>query len=161
MCSSDDAFSDNLSQKADSEASSGPLLDDKGSLKNDAPSPCEPSPDYNFGSVMGRYVISEKKNIIHSVSFTSAIEELFCLTLGFGYGLMERQSHAIAAVQKHTVRPGERTRLREPPPVPAALTRCQSARVVWRAPRRGVLERSAAQEASTTRTGRPILRATR
>uniref|UniRef100_A0A7N8X8R3 SLIT-ROBO Rho GTPase activating protein 3 n=1 Tax=Mastacembelus armatus TaxID=205130 RepID=A0A7N8X8R3_9TELE len=35
----DDAFSDNLSQKADSEASSGPLLDDKGSSKNDAPSP--------------------------------------------------------------------------------------------------------------------------
>ncbi|KAI4827751.1 hypothetical protein KUCAC02_031123 [Chaenocephalus aceratus] len=50
----DDAFSDNLSQKADSEASSGPLLDDKGSFKNDAPSPCEPSPDYNFGGVMGR-----------------------------------------------------------------------------------------------------------
>lgn len=50
----DDAFSDNLSQKADSEASSGPLLDDKGSSKNDAPSPCEPSPDYNFGGVMGR-----------------------------------------------------------------------------------------------------------
>uniref|UniRef100_A0A672IR09 SLIT-ROBO Rho GTPase-activating protein 3 n=1 Tax=Salarias fasciatus TaxID=181472 RepID=A0A672IR09_SALFA len=37
----DDAFSDNLSQKADSEASSGPLLEDKGSSKNDAPSPCE------------------------------------------------------------------------------------------------------------------------
>uniref|UniRef100_H2S9X1 SLIT-ROBO Rho GTPase activating protein 3 n=1 Tax=Takifugu rubripes TaxID=31033 RepID=H2S9X1_TAKRU len=37
----DDAFSDNLSQKADSEASSGPLLDEKGSFKNDAPSPCE------------------------------------------------------------------------------------------------------------------------
>uniref|UniRef100_A0A7N6F860 SLIT-ROBO Rho GTPase-activating protein 3 n=1 Tax=Anabas testudineus TaxID=64144 RepID=A0A7N6F860_ANATE len=35
----DDAFSDNLSQKADSEASSGPLLDEKGSSKNDAPSP--------------------------------------------------------------------------------------------------------------------------
>uniref|UniRef100_A0A3B5ATB6 SLIT-ROBO Rho GTPase-activating protein 3-like n=1 Tax=Stegastes partitus TaxID=144197 RepID=A0A3B5ATB6_9TELE len=35
----DDAFSDNLSQKADSEASSGPLLEDKGSSKNDAPSP--------------------------------------------------------------------------------------------------------------------------
>lgn len=51
---SDDAFSDNLSQKADSEASSGPLLDDKGSSKNDAPSPCEQSPDYNFGGVMGR-----------------------------------------------------------------------------------------------------------
>uniref|UniRef100_UPI0037E826FB SLIT-ROBO Rho GTPase-activating protein 3 isoform X2 n=1 Tax=Semicossyphus pulcher TaxID=241346 RepID=UPI0037E826FB len=50
----DDAFSDNLSQKADSEASSGPLLDDKGSCKNDAPSPCEQSPDYNFGGVMGR-----------------------------------------------------------------------------------------------------------
>ncbi|KAG8007836.1 SLIT-ROBO Rho GTPase-activating protein 3, partial [Nibea albiflora] len=50
----DDAFSDNLSQKADSEASSGPLLDDKGSSKNDAPSPCEQSPDYNFGGVMGR-----------------------------------------------------------------------------------------------------------
>uniref|UniRef100_A0A3Q0SY34 SLIT-ROBO Rho GTPase activating protein 3 n=1 Tax=Amphilophus citrinellus TaxID=61819 RepID=A0A3Q0SY34_AMPCI len=31
----DDAFSDNLSQKADSEASSGPLLEDKGSSKND------------------------------------------------------------------------------------------------------------------------------
>ncbi|CAK6955557.1 SLIT-ROBO Rho GTPase-activating protein 3 isoform X1 [Scomber scombrus] len=50
----DDAFSDNLSQKADSEASSGPLLDDKGSSKNDVPSPCEHSPDYNFGGVMGR-----------------------------------------------------------------------------------------------------------
>uniref|UniRef100_A0A8C5GAF3 SLIT-ROBO Rho GTPase-activating protein 3 n=1 Tax=Gouania willdenowi TaxID=441366 RepID=A0A8C5GAF3_GOUWI len=35
----DDAFSDNLSQKADSEASSGPLLEDKGSSKNDIPSP--------------------------------------------------------------------------------------------------------------------------
>uniref|UniRef100_A0A7N8WPI9 SLIT-ROBO Rho GTPase activating protein 3 n=1 Tax=Mastacembelus armatus TaxID=205130 RepID=A0A7N8WPI9_9TELE len=45
---------DNLSQKADSEASSGPLLDDKGSSKNDAPSPCEQSTDYNFGGVMGR-----------------------------------------------------------------------------------------------------------
>ena len=53
----DDAFSDNLSQKADSEASSGPLLaDDKSSSKNDAHSPCEQSPDYNFGGMMGRYV---------------------------------------------------------------------------------------------------------
>uniref|UniRef100_A0A8C9VF76 SLIT-ROBO Rho GTPase activating protein 3 n=1 Tax=Scleropages formosus TaxID=113540 RepID=A0A8C9VF76_SCLFO len=42
----DDAFSDSLSQKADSEASSGPLLDDKASSKNDIPSPCEASPDY-------------------------------------------------------------------------------------------------------------------
>ncbi|XP_034022500.1 SLIT-ROBO Rho GTPase-activating protein 3 isoform X2 [Thalassophryne amazonica] len=50
----DDAFSDNLSQKADSEASSGPLLDDKSSSKNDIASPCEQSPDYNFGGVMGR-----------------------------------------------------------------------------------------------------------
>ncbi|XP_058488050.1 SLIT-ROBO Rho GTPase-activating protein 3 isoform X2 [Solea solea] len=50
----DDAFSDNLSQKADSEASSGPLLDDKASTKNDVPSPCEQSSDYNFGGVMGR-----------------------------------------------------------------------------------------------------------
>ncbi|KAM9759470.1 SLIT-ROBO Rho GTPase-activating protein 3 isoform 2-T2 [Menidia menidia] len=50
----DDAFSDNLSQKADSEASSGPLLEEKGSSKNDMPSPCEQSPDYNFGGVMGR-----------------------------------------------------------------------------------------------------------
>ncbi|XP_016372677.1 SLIT-ROBO Rho GTPase-activating protein 3-like [Sinocyclocheilus rhinocerous] len=50
----DDAFSDSLSQKADSEASSGPLLDDKASSKNDLQSPCEPSPDYNFGGVMGR-----------------------------------------------------------------------------------------------------------
>uniref|UniRef100_A0A6Q2XNC0 SLIT-ROBO Rho GTPase activating protein 3 n=1 Tax=Esox lucius TaxID=8010 RepID=A0A6Q2XNC0_ESOLU len=45
---------DNLSQKADSEASSGPLLDDKASSKNDVPSPCEHSPEYNFGGVMGR-----------------------------------------------------------------------------------------------------------
>ncbi|XP_029103541.1 SLIT-ROBO Rho GTPase-activating protein 3 isoform X2 [Scleropages formosus] len=50
----DDAFSDSLSQKADSEASSGPLLDDKASSKNDIPSPCEASPDYSFGGVMGR-----------------------------------------------------------------------------------------------------------
>uniref|UniRef100_A0A8C1GQN3 SLIT-ROBO Rho GTPase-activating protein 1 n=1 Tax=Cyprinus carpio TaxID=7962 RepID=A0A8C1GQN3_CYPCA len=35
----DDAFSDSLSQKADSEASSGPLLDDKASSKNDLQSP--------------------------------------------------------------------------------------------------------------------------
>lgn len=54
----DDAFSDNLSQKADSEASSGPLLDEKGSCKNDAPSPCEQGPDYSFGGVLGRYVQS-------------------------------------------------------------------------------------------------------
>ncbi|XP_061910124.1 SLIT-ROBO Rho GTPase-activating protein 3 isoform X2 [Entelurus aequoreus] len=50
----DDTFSDNLSQKADSEASSGPLMDDKGSSKNDNPSPSDQSPDYTFGGVMGR-----------------------------------------------------------------------------------------------------------
>ncbi|KAJ8370499.1 hypothetical protein SKAU_G00105270 [Synaphobranchus kaupii] len=50
----DDAFSDSLSQKADSEASSGPLLDDKSSSKNDTQSPCEPSLDYSFGGVLGR-----------------------------------------------------------------------------------------------------------
>ncbi|TVK90538.1 SLIT-ROBO Rho GTPase-activating protein 3 [Bagarius yarrelli] len=50
----DDAFSDNLSQKADSEASSGPLLDDKGSSKNDLHSPCETPLEYNFSAVMGR-----------------------------------------------------------------------------------------------------------
>nr|XP_057910987.1 SLIT-ROBO Rho GTPase-activating protein 3 isoform X2 [Doryrhamphus excisus] len=50
----DDAFSDNLSQKADSEASSGPLLDEKGSSRNEVPSPCEQSPEYTFGGVMGR-----------------------------------------------------------------------------------------------------------
>uniref|UniRef100_H3DAW3 SLIT-ROBO Rho GTPase-activating protein 3 n=1 Tax=Tetraodon nigroviridis TaxID=99883 RepID=H3DAW3_TETNG len=50
----DDAFSDNLSQKADSEASSGPLLDERGSCKNDAPSPCDQGPDYSFGGVLGR-----------------------------------------------------------------------------------------------------------
>lgn len=55
----DDAFSDNLSQKADSEASSGPLLDEKGSFKNDAPSPCEHAPEYTFGGVMGRRVHPE------------------------------------------------------------------------------------------------------
>ncbi|XP_062853931.1 SLIT-ROBO Rho GTPase-activating protein 3 isoform X2 [Trichomycterus rosablanca] len=50
----DDAFSDNLSQKADSEASSGPLLDDKASSKNDLHSPCEPIHEYNFNAAMGR-----------------------------------------------------------------------------------------------------------
>ncbi|KAG5275072.1 hypothetical protein AALO_G00143240 [Alosa alosa] len=50
----DDAFSDNLSQKADSEASSGPVLDDKSSSKNDLQSPCEHNPEYPFGGVMGR-----------------------------------------------------------------------------------------------------------
>ncbi|XP_040214774.1 SLIT-ROBO Rho GTPase-activating protein 3 isoform X2 [Rana temporaria] len=50
----DDAFSDNLSQKADSEASSGPLLDDKSSSKNDIQSPIEHLPEYNFAGVLGR-----------------------------------------------------------------------------------------------------------
>ncbi|XP_031810331.1 SLIT-ROBO Rho GTPase-activating protein 3 isoform X1 [Sarcophilus harrisii] len=50
----DDAFSDSLSQKADSEASSGPLLDDKASSKNDLQSPTEHIPDYGFGGAMGR-----------------------------------------------------------------------------------------------------------
>uniref|UniRef100_A0A3Q2XGM0 SLIT-ROBO Rho GTPase activating protein 3 n=1 Tax=Hippocampus comes TaxID=109280 RepID=A0A3Q2XGM0_HIPCM len=50
----DDAFSDSLSQKADSEASSGPQLDEKSSTNNDGPSPCEQSPDYSFGGVKGR-----------------------------------------------------------------------------------------------------------
>uniref|UniRef100_A0A8D2LJ14 SLIT-ROBO Rho GTPase activating protein 3 n=1 Tax=Varanus komodoensis TaxID=61221 RepID=A0A8D2LJ14_VARKO len=45
----DDAFSDSLSQKADSEASSGPLLDDKASSKNDIQSPTDHIPDYGFG----------------------------------------------------------------------------------------------------------------
>lgn len=53
-CPRDDAFSDSLSQKADSEASSGPLLDDKASSKNDLQSPTEHIPDYGFGGVMGR-----------------------------------------------------------------------------------------------------------
>uniref|UniRef100_A0A8C3VMD9 SLIT-ROBO Rho GTPase activating protein 3 n=1 Tax=Catharus ustulatus TaxID=91951 RepID=A0A8C3VMD9_CATUS len=42
----DDAFSDSLSQKADSEASSGPLLDDKASSKNDIQSPTDHIMDY-------------------------------------------------------------------------------------------------------------------
>ncbi|XP_043934581.1 SLIT-ROBO Rho GTPase-activating protein 3 isoform X2 [Protopterus annectens] len=50
----DDAFSDSLSQKADSEASSGPLLDDKASSKNDIQSPTDHVPDYSFSGVMGR-----------------------------------------------------------------------------------------------------------
>uniref|UniRef100_A0A8C6PFT1 SLIT-ROBO Rho GTPase-activating protein 3 n=1 Tax=Nothobranchius furzeri TaxID=105023 RepID=A0A8C6PFT1_NOTFU len=50
----DDAFSDNLSQKADSEASSGPLLEEKGSSKNDIPSPSDQSLDPTFGGVVGR-----------------------------------------------------------------------------------------------------------
>ena len=75
----DDAFSDNLSQKADSEASSGPLLDDKGSSKNDAPSPCEQSPDYNFGGIMGRYV--PIRIITFHVFNVFTFEELSCLIL--------------------------------------------------------------------------------
>ncbi|XP_075430801.1 SLIT-ROBO Rho GTPase-activating protein 3 isoform X2 [Ascaphus truei] len=50
----DDAFSDSLSQKADSEASSGPLLDDKASSKNDIHSPMEHLQDYSFAGVLGR-----------------------------------------------------------------------------------------------------------
>uniref|UniRef100_A0A6I8SPX1 RAD18, E3 ubiquitin protein ligase n=1 Tax=Xenopus tropicalis TaxID=8364 RepID=A0A6I8SPX1_XENTR len=50
----DDAFSDNLSQKADSEASSGPLLDDKASSKNDIHSPTEHLQEYSFPGVLGR-----------------------------------------------------------------------------------------------------------
>ncbi|XP_073501119.1 SLIT-ROBO Rho GTPase-activating protein 3 isoform X1 [Phyllobates terribilis] len=50
----DDAFSDNLSQKADSEASSGPLLDDKSSSKNDIQSPTEHLQEYTFAGILGR-----------------------------------------------------------------------------------------------------------
>ncbi|KAG8549602.1 hypothetical protein GDO81_020540 [Engystomops pustulosus] len=50
----DDAFSDNLSQKADSEASSGPLLDDKSSSKNDIHSPTEHLQEYSFAGILGR-----------------------------------------------------------------------------------------------------------
>uniref|UniRef100_A0A671QNH9 SLIT-ROBO Rho GTPase-activating protein 3-like n=1 Tax=Sinocyclocheilus anshuiensis TaxID=1608454 RepID=A0A671QNH9_9TELE len=63
----DDAFSDSLSQKADSEASSGPLLDDKASSKNDLQSPCEPSPDYNFGGVMGRSVADYAEFCLYTI----------------------------------------------------------------------------------------------
>ncbi|OXB61853.1 hypothetical protein ASZ78_001007 [Callipepla squamata] len=55
----DDAFSDSLSQKADSEASSGPLLDDKASSKNDIQSPTDHIVDYGFGGVMGRKALSD------------------------------------------------------------------------------------------------------
>uniref|UniRef100_A0A673BHT3 SLIT-ROBO Rho GTPase activating protein 3 n=1 Tax=Sphaeramia orbicularis TaxID=375764 RepID=A0A673BHT3_9TELE len=75
----DDAFSDNLSQKADSEASSGPLLDDKGSSKNEAPSPCEQAPDYNFGGVMGRYsthLNAIKNKHLLKKTMTTALHEL-------------------------------------------------------------------------------------
>uniref|UniRef100_A0A8C8BN73 SLIT-ROBO Rho GTPase activating protein 3 n=1 Tax=Otus sunia TaxID=257818 RepID=A0A8C8BN73_9STRI len=47
----DDAFSDSLSQKADSEASSGPLLDDKASSKNDIQSPTDHIVDYEVVTV--------------------------------------------------------------------------------------------------------------
>ncbi|XP_062923900.1 SLIT-ROBO Rho GTPase-activating protein 3 isoform X1 [Mobula hypostoma] len=50
----DDAFSDSLSQKADSEASSGPLLDDKASSKNDLQSPSDNLPEFSFGGILGR-----------------------------------------------------------------------------------------------------------
>ncbi|XP_053576753.1 SLIT-ROBO Rho GTPase-activating protein 3 isoform X2 [Bombina bombina] len=50
----DDAFSDSLSQKADSEASSGPLLDDKASSKNDIQSPTEHLQEYSFPGILGR-----------------------------------------------------------------------------------------------------------
>ncbi|KAJ3602658.1 hypothetical protein NHX12_030407 [Muraenolepis orangiensis] len=58
----DDAFSDNLSQKADSEASSGPPPEDKSSSKNDAHSPCEP--DYNFGGLMGRVRLRSDSGVL-------------------------------------------------------------------------------------------------
>ncbi|XP_023661294.1 SLIT-ROBO Rho GTPase-activating protein 3-like [Paramormyrops kingsleyae] len=50
----DDAFSDSLSQKADSEVSSRASLDSKASSRNDVHSPCEPSADYGFLGVLGR-----------------------------------------------------------------------------------------------------------
>uniref|UniRef100_A0A8D3C4J7 SLIT-ROBO Rho GTPase activating protein 3 n=1 Tax=Scophthalmus maximus TaxID=52904 RepID=A0A8D3C4J7_SCOMX len=59
----DDAFSDNLSQKADSEASSGPLLDDKGSSKNDVPSPCL--------YYRGRFLVDNKITSLHRVRLRS------------------------------------------------------------------------------------------
>lgn len=79
LCSfRDDAFSDNLSQKADSEASSGPLLDDKASSKNDAPSPCEQSPDYSFGGVMGRSVQMRAAFWISVLNQTFTVKNICC-----------------------------------------------------------------------------------
>lgn len=51
----DDAFSDSLSQKADSEASSGPHQEDRASSRNDRRSPCEHTPEHRFGAALGRY----------------------------------------------------------------------------------------------------------
>ncbi|XP_032809934.2 SLIT-ROBO Rho GTPase-activating protein 1-like isoform X1 [Petromyzon marinus] len=50
----DDTFSDSLSQKADSEASSGVLLDDKVSSKNDVASPTERLAELCVGHMGGR-----------------------------------------------------------------------------------------------------------
>lgn len=78
----DDAFSDSLSQKADSEASSGPLLDDKASSKNDLQSPCEPSHDYNFGGVMGRSVADYTEFCLYLFHIFSSSGKM-CLILSY------------------------------------------------------------------------------
>uniref|UniRef100_A0AAY4BQD0 SLIT-ROBO Rho GTPase activating protein 3 n=1 Tax=Denticeps clupeoides TaxID=299321 RepID=A0AAY4BQD0_9TELE len=77
----DDAFSDSLSQKADSEASSGPLLDDKASSRNELQSPCEHSPDYSFGGGMGRRVLNRSlrcrgDNVDIEKTMSTALHEL-------------------------------------------------------------------------------------
>ncbi|KAF7662938.1 hypothetical protein LDENG_00223520 [Lucifuga dentata] len=49
----DDAFSDSISQRPDSEASTGPHQDDRTPSRNDQ-SPCEHTPEHRFGAAVGR-----------------------------------------------------------------------------------------------------------
>uniref|UniRef100_A0A4W3KKX8 SLIT-ROBO Rho GTPase activating protein 3 n=1 Tax=Callorhinchus milii TaxID=7868 RepID=A0A4W3KKX8_CALMI len=73
----DDAFSDSLSQKADSEASSGPLLDDKASSKNDLQSPTDHLAEFSFGGnmVTPQWAFSVRKLSVSQFCFEQDIEK--------------------------------------------------------------------------------------
>uniref|UniRef100_A0A4W3K034 SLIT-ROBO Rho GTPase activating protein 3 n=1 Tax=Callorhinchus milii TaxID=7868 RepID=A0A4W3K034_CALMI len=67
----DDAFSDSLSQKADSEASSGPLLDDKASSKNDLQSPTDHLAEF----ITPQWAFSVRKLSVSQFCFEQDIEK--------------------------------------------------------------------------------------
>lgn len=73
---------------------------------------------------------------------------------------MEQQSLVVGVEQTRTVQPEWLTLHHGLQSVPAALTRCPSVKVEWKAQKKGALAPLAVQEASTTQIGRPILMAT-
>uniref|UniRef100_A0AAQ4PGE8 SLIT-ROBO Rho GTPase-activating protein 3 n=1 Tax=Gasterosteus aculeatus aculeatus TaxID=481459 RepID=A0AAQ4PGE8_GASAC len=88
------------------------------------------------------------------------VDPIFSPALGQGCGPTEPQYHVVGVVRTPKAQPEEPIHRRGPQLVPAAPTRYPSPRLVWRAQKRGASAPSAAQEVSTTQTGRPILKAT-